>query len=195
MIRTETLTGAALLPHVPVLARLRGTVFREWPYLYDADLAREAEHMRQFVEIEGAAVVLAWQEDQIVGMATCQPMRLASKAVQDAFTTAGRDPAEHCYFGESVLLRPFRGQGVGVAFFVAREAQARATGHRVAAFCAVERAADDPRIPPGQAPLDEFWRHRGYVHHPELACHFDWREVGSEAPVPHRLSFWLKDLA
>jgi GNAT superfamily N-acetyltransferase len=193
MIRTETLTGAALLPHVPALARLRGEVFREWPYLYEADPAREAEHMRAFVEGEGAAVVVAWREDEIVGMATCQPMRHAGQAVRDAFT--GRDVTRHCYFGESVLLPPYRGLGVGVAFFAAREAHARATGHRVAAFCAVERAADDPRRPAGHAPLDAFWQHRGYAHHPELACHFDWRELGDEAAVPHRLSFWLKDLA
>ena len=195
MIRVETLSGEAVVPYLPALARLRGEVFAEWPYLYQADPAQDAGHLRAYAEGEGAAIVVALDGEEAVGVSTCQPMRLASASVQEAFTRAGRDPAAHMYFGESVLQRPYRGQGIGVAFLAAREAQTRATGHRTAAFCAVDRAADDPRRPPGHVPLDAFWRRRGYTHHPELFSEFTWREIGGASPVPHRLSFWLKDVA
>lgn len=195
MIRVETLTGAAVVPYLPALAQLRGEVFAEWPYLYEADPAQDAGHLRRYAEGEGAALVVALDGAEPVGVATCQPMRLASASVQDAFARAGRDPAAHMYFGESVLRRSYRGQGIGVRFLAAREAETRATGHRTAAFCAVERAADDGRRPPDHVPLDAFWRRRGYTHHPELACEFTWREIGGAEAVPHRLSFWLKDVA
>lgn len=191
-VTLHTLRGDALLRHLPSLGQLRGQVFREWPYLYQADDAYEAGYLRKYAEGDGAAVVVALDGDTAVGAATCQPMIQADAAVRDAFAAAGRDPAAHCYFGESVLLPQYRGQGIGVAFLAAREAVAREAGLAVAAFCAVERAEDDPRRPPGHVPLDGFWRRRGYAHHPELACTFAWREVGGAAAVAHRLSFWTK---
>lgn len=193
-IRLETLRGEALLRHLPGLGRLRGAVFREWPYLYEADDAYEATYLRKYAEGAGAAVVVALDGEEAVGAATCQPMPQADAPVRAAFLAAGRDPAIHCYFGESVLLPAWRGRGIGVAFLAAREAAAREAGLAVAAFCAVERPPDDPRRPPGHVPLDGFWRRRGYDHHPELACTFHWREVGGAEAVPHRLSFWLKGL-
>ncbi|HZH45143.1 MAG TPA: GNAT family N-acetyltransferase [Roseococcus sp.] len=195
MIRLETCTGAGVLPHLPALSRLRAEVFAEWPYLYDADPAEESEHLRRYAEGEGAAVILALDGAEAVGAATCQPMSQAATAVRGAFEAAGRDPGRHCYFGESVLRREFRGQGLGVAFLAAREAVARAHGLATAAFCAVERDPADPRRPAGHVPLDGFWRRRGYVNHPALVCCFAWPEIGGTGPVPHRLSFWLKALA
>jgi GNAT superfamily N-acetyltransferase len=100
------------------------------------------------------------------------------------------DPARVCYFGESVLLPADRGPGIGVAFFAAREAQARRLGLAEAAFCAVDRAPDDPRRPADYVPLDGFWTRRGYTRQPGLAVTFSWRELGGTAEVANRLTFW-----
>ena len=51
------------------------------------------------------------------------------------------------YFGESLLLPPYRGKHIYRQFFLEREAAARAYGCKIAAFCAVERPHDDPRRP------------------------------------------------
>jgi GNAT superfamily N-acetyltransferase len=193
-MRLETVTGAALLPHVPALSRLRATVFREWPYLYDADPADEAKYMRHYAEDPDAAIVLAHDGAEVVGAASCQPMARTHGEVTSAFRAAGEDPARWCYFGESVLLPAYRGRGVGVAFFDAREAHARRLGLPAATFCAVRRDADDPRKPAGYVPLDAFWRKRGYTSRPELTCVFAWREIGAAAETPHALSFWTKTL-
>ena len=193
-LRLETVKGAALLPHVPALARLRGEVFAEWPYLYQSDAEAEARYLRQYVQGEGAAIILARDGDAIVGAATCQPMAGAHGPVRVAFTGAGHDPAEYAYFGESVLLAVHRGQGAGVAFFAAREAHARSLGLRQATFCAVVRNVHDPRRPATHTPLDGFWARRGYTHHPELSCVFNWLELGDTKPTPHALSFWVKAL-
>jgi GNAT superfamily N-acetyltransferase len=193
-LRLEPVTGAALLPHVPSLARLRGEVFAAWPYLYDADTEDEARYLRHYAQGAEAAIILAWDGAAMVGAATCQPMLTTHAPVRATFEAAGRDPAEHAYFGESVLLPAYRGQGAGVAFFTAREAHARALGLRHAAFCSVVRNVNDPRRPAGYTPLDGFWARRGYTHHPELSCVFDWREVGDTKPTPHALSFWTKRL-
>lgn len=190
----ETVTGAALLPHVPALSRLRAAVFREWPYLYDAAEAEEAKYIAHYAADPTAAIVLARDGDQVVGAASCQAMARTHGEVTRAFRAAGEDPARWCYFGESVLLAPYRGQGAGVAFFAAREAHARALGLAQTAFCAVGRAADDPRRPPGYVPLDAFWQKRGYAPWPNATCVLHWREIGDAAETPHRLDFWTKRL-
>jgi GNAT superfamily N-acetyltransferase len=191
----ETLAGPALHPLLPDLARLRITVFRDWPYLYDGDEAYERQYLRAYADAPGAAVVVCRDGAGVVGAATCEPMTQGHAPVRQAFEAAGLDPTQFCYFGESVLLAPYRGRGAGVRFFTDREAHARALGLRFAAFCGVLRDAGDSRRPAEYTPLDAFWRKRGYTPRPDLTVSFDWKEVGSAEETPHRLAFWIKDLA
>jgi len=193
-MKIETVTGPALMAHLPALARLRGTVFAEWPYLYHAPEGEEERYLRNYAQGEGSAIILARDGEAIIGAATCQPMAATHGPVRACFEAAGRDPAEYAYFGESVVLPEYRGQGIGVAFLNAREAYARSLCLAFATFCAVIRNSNDPRRPAGHIPLDEFWRKRGYTHHPELSCVFDWTEIGDGKPTPHALSFWMKRL-
>jgi GNAT superfamily N-acetyltransferase len=194
-LRFETLAGAALHPLLPDLARLRIAVFRDWPYLYEGDEAYERTYLRAYADAPGAAVVICRDGERVVGAATCEPMTQGHAPVRAVFEAAGLDPAAFCYFGESVLLAPYRGRGAGVRFFAEREAHARALGLRFVAFCGVVRDPADPRRPAGHVPLDEFWRNRGYTPRPDLAVTFVWKEVGATAETPHRLTFWMKALA
>ncbi len=190
----ETVTGAALRPCLPAVAALRARVFRDWPYLYDAEDGYEERYLRAYAESPGAAVVLARAGGAVVGAATCQPMAEAHGVVRNAALAAELDVGTTCYFGESVLLPAFRGQGIGVAFFAAREAHARALRADRAAFCAVRRDADDPRRPAGAGTLDRFWRARGYERLPGMTGEMAWREVGGGV-VPHVMDFWARRLA
>ncbi|MFM2149948.1 MAG: hypothetical protein RLZZ187_2254 [Pseudomonadota bacterium] len=194
-LRFETLAGAALHPLLPDLARLRIAVFRDWPYLYEGDEAYERRYLRAYADAPGAAIVVCRDGERVVGAATCEPMTQGHAPVRAVFEAAGLDPAGFCYFGESVLLAPYRGRGAGVRFFAEREAHARAIGLSFAAFCGVVRDPADPRRPAGHVPLDAFWRKRGYTPRPDLAVTFDWKEVGATAETPHRLTFWIKELA
>lgn len=192
-MRLETLDGAAARAVLPALARLRIAVFAEWPYLYDGDAAQEEAYLATLLAGRDAAIVVAREGEEPVGMATCQPMGESYATVQAAFRRRGLDPTRFCYFGESVLLPAFRGRGIGLGFFAAREAHARRLGLQATAFCSVVRNANDPRRPHGYTPLDGFWRRRGYVPRPDLSCVFHWREPGDAAETPHALGFWLKD--
>jgi len=111
------------------------------------------------------------------------PFREKGLALEDVF-----------YFGESVLLHAYRGQGLGHRFFDEREAHARALGFRLAAFCAVERAHDDPRRPADYRPNDAFWRKRGYDMQRDMVCRLSWKEPGNDVPNEHLLRFWLRTL-
>lgn len=194
-ITIETLTGAALLPHLKDLARLRIAVFREYPYLYEGDAAYEASYLARYTR-DGGAVVLARDGAAVIGAATCLPLAVENDAIRAPFEDHGLDPARFFYFGESVLLPHYRGRGIGHAFFDAREAHAAAApGIAHACFCAVVRPEHDPRRPEGHRALDGFWRRRGYVPYPGLVCHMAWREIGAAEEAAHDLAFWLRPLS
>ncbi len=191
-IRVDTYTGAAIAPLLPDLARLRVEVFREFPYLYDGDTAYEEKYLRIYAETQGAAVIIARDEKRIIGASTCLPLAAEMNSVQKPFREAGIDIATVFYFGESVLEAPYRGRGIGVSFFEAREAQAE--GYEMTAFCAVQRPDDHPLRPKNYMNLHDFWRHRGYHPSPELVCSMTWRDVGEAAETTKQLKFWTKDL-
>jgi GNAT superfamily N-acetyltransferase len=194
VLRVETCHGAALAAHLPALARLRLSVFRAWPYLYDGSEAYERGYLATYLRAPGAAIVVAWDGDAAVGAATCLPMREAAAEVQLPFVAAGADLERVFYFGESVLLPQYRGQGVGVRFFEHREAQARAQGAAQASFCAVERPADHPARPAGAQGLEAFWAHRGYARVPGLVCHMAWKDLGDSEESTKTMQFWRRDL-
>jgi GNAT superfamily N-acetyltransferase len=191
----EPLTGTALGTALPHLARLRITVFRDWPYLYDGTLEYEEGYLRKFSSSKDAVIVAARDGEQIVGVATGSPMTDHAEEFAAPFRAAGYDIATIFYFGESVLLPVYRGQGLGHKFFDAREAHARTLGRfRSAAFCGVVRPDDHPGKPAAYRPRDGFWQARGYRLVDGLVASFTWQDIGETAPTAKPMQFWMKAL-
>jgi GNAT superfamily N-acetyltransferase len=191
-----TLTGEAITPCLPALARLRIEVFRDWPYLYDGEDNYEREYMRNYVASPRAAIIAALDGESIVGVSTCLPLDDETGNVKAPFIERGLPAQNYCYFGESVLKREYRNQGIGVAFFAAREAHAKSFGdYTHTTFCAVRRPADHPLRPADYVPLDTFWTRRGYTKQPGLYCTMCWLDLGEAEPSEKTLDFWTRTLA
>lgn len=185
--------GPEVEPYLDALGRLRITVFRDYPYLYDGSLEYERAYLKTYARSERSLIVIVKQGDRLVGATTCLPMVDEGPEFQEAFVRGGYDLGDILYLGESILLPEFRGRGIGKEFFKRREAQARRLGTRITAFCAVDRPADHPLRPAGYTPLDGLWTQQGYTRHPELQCTFVWKEIGEDAESPKTLTFWLKE--
>ncbi len=188
------LSGASVESVVPDLARLRVTVFRDWPYLYEGSLDYERKYLAKYIKLPRATIVIAKDGDAIVGASTALPMRDSEAELQKPFVAAGIDPADVYYYGESVLLAEYRGQGAGVRFFVEREKRARELGFKLATFCGVVRPKDHPARPADYVPLDAFWTKRGFKPRADLTASFEWRDLGDAAPTAKPMAFWTKDL-
>lgn len=194
-LRIARMTGSEIHPYREALAGLRIRVFRDFPYLYDGDPDYERRYLQTYAESPQSLFVLALDEQAVVGCATGVPMRHETDEFRQPFIKAGYDPEAVFYFGESVLLPEYRGQGVGVRFFQEREAYARQLeGVRDCCFCAVERPSDHPRRPPHYLPLDEFWIRRGYRKVPELTTEYRWKDLDEAEESPKPMTFWLKSL-
>lgn len=195
-LTTELHRGADAAPYLKEVARLRTTVFREWPYLYDGDVAYETQYLQRYTTCPDFLLILARAEGQVVGASTGQPLAAESAEFKTPFEAAGEAVSAYFYCGESVVSPAFRGHGLGKTFFAAREAHARTLpGIRHTCFCAIERPLPDTRRPPAHRELHDFWKRLAYKRHPSLAASLAWKEIGSPAEIPHTLPFWIKENA
>ena len=193
-VDVRPLTGAALQAALGDLARLRIAVFAAFPYLYAGSEDYEREYLAEFTAAPDAVLVAAFDGERIVGAATASPLAAQDDYIRAPFERQGIDPAAVFYFGESVLLPEYRGQGIGHAFFDHREAAARAHGVSHASFCAVVRAPDHPDRPADYVPLDAFWTRRGYAPVPGLTGTFSWAEHGEAEESAKPMQFWMRAL-
>ncbi len=194
-IRLEILTGATLVKALPALANLRITVFRDWPYLYDGTLEYEQGYLEKFGRADDAVIVAARDVDTIVGVATASPMIGRANTFAEPFRKHGLDVDNIFYFGESVLLKEYRGRRIGHAFFDHREAHAKAQGRFThTTFCGVIRPDDHPQRPKGYVPLDAFWMKRGYRRIEGLLVSFSWTDIGDSEQTAKPMQFWMRPL-
>jgi GNAT superfamily N-acetyltransferase len=179
---------------IPALSDLRIQVFRSWPYLYDGSAEYETSYLAEFVREPGSVLVVARDGDAIIGAATASPLEGQKPDIQNPFREQGMDVAQIFYFGESVLLPQYQGQGIGHQFFDAREDAARAAGASQTAFCAVIRPDDHPMRPETPRDLHPFWRARGYAPVPGLTGTLEWQDLGDDFESAHAMQFWMRDL-
>ena len=189
------LVGPQIERAIPDLAALRIHVFRDWPYLYDGSLDYEMRYLKTFTACPESLVVTVRDGERVVGASSALPLSAETAEFKRPFFEQNLDVNRVFYLAESVLLPSYRGRGLGVRFFQAREAHARRLGGFThAAFCAVERPHDHPARPASAAPLDAFWHKRGYVRRPELRTAFAWRDLGESQETEKPMIFWLKTL-
>ena len=195
MLTLKRLSGEQLVRYIPELAQLRIQVFRDFPYLYDGDLAYEERYLQTYIQAPASVIVLAFDGEKVVGASTGIPLKYETDDVKQPFINAGYDIDKVFYCGESVLISAYRGQGAGVAFFEHREAHAREIGgFEYSCFCGVQRPNNHPARPADFVPLDNFWRKRGYEKHPELNTTFSWKELDELNESPKPMTFWMKNL-
>lgn len=195
MIDLRCVVGRELEARIDDLAKLRIDVFRAFPYLYDGDAAYERAYLSTYATAVDGLFVLALDGETVVGVSTGVPLDSETESVKAPWRDAGIDPATVFYFGESVLLPPYRGHGLGHRFFDLREAHARALDRfAITTFCAVARDGDHPARPAGYRPLHAFWQSRGYAPQTGLHCRMAWKEVGSDDDIDHRLDFWARSI-
>lgn len=193
-VRYEIRRGEQIRARLEPLAALRLEVFRDWPYLYQGTLDYERHYLDTYCRSANSLAVLAWDGEHCVGATTALPLAEAQAEMRAPFERSGIAVADILYFGESVVLKPYRGQGIGLHFFEEREAHARRLGLGRCAFCAVDRPDAHPLQPTDYIPNDAFWGRRGYRRQPVLVCDFEWRDLDQPAATAHSLTYWLKDL-
>jgi GNAT superfamily N-acetyltransferase len=193
-IDVRVLRGPDLEATLDGVAQLRITVFRDWPYLYDGSLDYERQYLDTYRDNPGALLVGAFHNGQLIGASTSTPMEDHAPEFSAPFRDLGLQPESILYGAESVLLRPYRGLGLGHRFIDLREDHARGLGRTHVAFCSVIRPDDHPARPAAARTNDAFWRGRGYEALPGVVARFSWKDLGDSAETEKPLQFWMRKL-
>ncbi|QHQ35168.1 GNAT family N-acetyltransferase [Algicella marina] len=194
MIRVEVLEGAALDAVLDDLARLRIAVFRDFPYLYEGDMAYERKYVQVYRDSADAIVVAAYDGQRMVGASTGLPLEDHEDDFGAPLATHNIAEETVFYCAESVLLPEYRGHGLGHAFFDRREEKARALGRSHAMFCSVVRPEEHPARPADYRHLGPFWRKRGYTPLDGAVVTFDWKDIGDAEQSAKLLQVWIRAL-
>lgn len=193
-VRVAPLPSAQFSGVFDDLARLRITVFREYPYLYDGNIDYERGYLDRFLASSGAVVIGAFAGTRLVGAATASPLTDHHEEFAAPVVARGMPVDRMFYFGESVLEAAYRGQGAGVRFFEEREKAARDAGFAETVFSAVMRPASHPARPDSYRPLDRFWQNRGYRRLEGVTTTFSWKDIGEAGETAKPMEYWHKTL-
>lgn len=186
--------GKEIASIITELAKLRITVFHDFPYLYEGDFEYEKNYLKIYLETEESTIVAVFDNGQMIGAASAMPLKAEADYVQSPFLESQIDINRIYYFGESVLLKEYRGRGLGNVFFNEREKAAKKFNYPVSCFCGVIRTEDHPKRPVDFRPLDEFWKKRGYEKQINLVAEFSWKDIGDTMETKKPMIYWMKNL-
>lgn len=193
-LRVESLQGKEARKYKNELAQLRLKVFRDYPYLYDGTIEYEEQYLETLFKSPESILVVAFDHNKVVGASTGMPLKDETEEIKQPWLEEGEDIDKVFYFSESVLLKEYRGHGIGVKFFEQREKWARQLSYKTAAFCGVIREEEDSHRPENYATLDQFWKNRGYQKKEGFICTMTWKQIGELQESAKQLQFWDKDL-
>lgn len=180
---------------IPELAALRIEVFRDFPYLYEGSFEYEKEYLKTYVNSDRAFLFAVFDNEKMVGATTCIPLMDETAEVKEPFEDTGMKLEEVFYFGESILLKEYRGKGIGKRFFEERERHVASFGNYTkTCFCAVDRPKNHPLRPEAYVPLDEFWKSRGYKKSEVLKSKFSWKDINKPQETEKMMIYWLKKI-
>jgi GNAT superfamily N-acetyltransferase len=194
-IHVRSFTGSGLKPYLHSVAKLRMDVFREYPYFEEPDLDRETQTLRKIFSHRESIGVVIFDNTTIVGASIGYPLALEEPFLQKPFKERRMEIDSYFTFGDSVLLKAYRGRGIGHHFFDAREAHvAHHKKYKHICFCFPEHFETDPKAPKDFIPLSDFWRKRGYTQHPEMKGTLSWKTIGEAQPSEKQMVYWIKEV-
>lgn len=194
-IKIKSYVGKKAADLIPEIAKLRIEIFQEYPFLYVGDYDYEMRYLNKFLTMENSIVVTAFDKEALIGISTGYPFIYETDTLKNLFISSKRKPEDFFCFGESVLQKKYRRQGIGKRFFDERELHAAGLKqYKEICFYTSIRALDDPRRPQDYRPLGPFWQGRGYKEHQDLIGTVSYQEIGEEAESLKKMIFWTKPI-
>jgi GNAT superfamily N-acetyltransferase len=177
------------------LAKLRIAVFRSFPYLYEGSVEYEKTYLQTYVDSDKSFLFAVYDGKEMVGATTCVPLIDEMPEIKNPLHEKGYSIEKIFYFGESILLKDYRGKGLGHRFFDEREGHARSFGtFEKTCFFSVLREEDHPAIPHDYRTNDAFWQKKGYEKHSEIQSKIEWPDIGEGKSTAKTLVCWMKNL-
>lgn len=193
--KPELLVGQAVIPYLLEIARLRITIFREYPYLYKGTEDIETKYLQAYAETSDGCVFVIRDGETVIGAVTGVPLSGEPAAFTAPFADGPYPLATIYYLGEILFLPGYRGQGLGTQLLKEFEDHVRSLGrYRYLACATIVRPEDHPLRPSAYHPIDGLLIRAGLIKHPELHVTLPWPDLDG-AITDNVMEFWMKELS
>jgi len=194
-IHLQTFKGESINPYVKDITDLCITVFREYPYCYEGTEEEYRPFIEHYAHSDNGIACLLFENDYPIGVAIGMPLNEMREQYMDPFITAR--PQENCdelfYLGEFVLLKEYRGRGLGKEMYLELEDLVRENRNvKKMCFCKIDETNSEPTIPENYRSLDGFWEKLGFDQCDDVAMEAYWHDIGQIEASSHKLVYWLK---
>lgn len=195
-VAIEVLQGEQIIPYLQKLAELRISFYREYPYLYEADLTDEETHLSMYANSKNSLLVVAKNGEEIIGAVTGIPLQDSNKEQDKKLFSAKNIPLESTfYLGEIVSAQQYLKSDIQQKLYQHFEKAVVGLGsYKTIILCEIERGAEDPKKPLGHSPSEMPWGKRGFIKQQDLSSYYVWKDVGDLEKTDHLMVFWSKKL-
>lgn len=199
MLSIEVIKGKNIAQYAKYIASLRLMMFKEFPYLYDGTLEQEEKYLSFYSDSPDGTLILAKQDDCIVGLLTGMPVNKICELIPDfkkILTENKRNTQPAYYYGEALVLPAYRGQGILTKMFQEEDNAIKKMGYNIAYGITAIREKDDSRRPVNYRDTDTLWTHLGLIK-TNMAFGGEWPTVtksGETKIEMNQVQIWEKPL-
>ncbi len=198
-LRFETHLGQEIIPYVKDVATMRIEGFREFPYLYEGNMAYEEKYLEGYAKEPRAMLIRVLEGDKLAAVATATPLDSSSDIVAEAperFEARGHDPKTFYYYAEIIVKKAYRGRGIAEMIYREREHRARQWGYRNVCLAVVKRPDDHPLRPADYKSPERIFERDGFVK-TSIEIVYNWPTILPNGKVEKKdnlMVFWSRSL-
>ena len=191
--------GKELFPWIKVIADLRLTEFKNFPYLYVGDITIEEQYLTRYAENDHSILTVVYCDKEIAGISTGIPLVRTSKITADMleiFEKSGINTDDYYYYGEFIVAPQFRNLGIAKKLFIKQSKIVKAWGFKNACLMTIDREAHHPLKPQHYISTDTLWQKFGFIK-TAMKIKARWPTMmpdGKIVNTENTLSFWIAEL-
>lgn len=191
----EIVHGPITSRHAELVTSMRMSIFREYPYFYAGDLKTEAEYVEIYTKSPRSIFVLAKEGKKVIGLVTGIPLQDMDEDLTAPIKKAVLDLQPIYYLGEILLLKEFRGKGIGYQMYKAFEKTVRGQHcYTMIAIIRIDEKQNHAKKPKDYKSLQEFWTRLGFVEDLNLSLKVPYQEIDHADKTSHTFYYSLKKI-
>jgi GNAT superfamily N-acetyltransferase len=187
----QVVRGEAFGEHIEELGQFRIAIFREYPYLYDGDMAYERAYLERYAAHPDSILLRVDDEKGMVGACTGLPLQCEPDTFQAAFPESDREKL--FYIGELILRADARSHGLGTQLFSAMLDLIERERYPKICLCMVEREKTHPLRPENYISPEPLARKFGFAKCDLARAELSWRDIGEQHETAKPMQIWYKE--
>jgi hypothetical protein len=177
--------GKEIAPYLDILANYRINFFRQYPYLYEGNLAYEKTYLKHYLDNPDTFLMGFFDGEKLGAFMSCMPLLSSADIVKDAetkFKMIGLNAQKLMYIGETSIMPEYR------SFTLTYEIPKRLReivlqlGYEGGCSLTVDRPKNHPLRPADYQDVEVVFKKFGY-HRVDITSELEWPTIQPNGTV------------